>query len=58
VQDQRLEVFKLSLVVPTDGVIQETLERDKSRHRFHQEVKSKLEEALAETLEGDIRVLL
>ena len=39
-------------------MVQEALEGDVSRHGFHEEVQSQLEESLAIPLERDIVVLL
>ena len=39
-------------------MVKEALEGDVTRHGFHEEVQSQLEESLAVTLERDIRVLL
>jgi hypothetical protein len=53
-----LEVFELGVLVSTDRVVKEALEGDVSRHGFHEEVQSQLEESLAVPLERDIVVLL
>ena len=57
-QNDVLEIFEFGVLVSADRVVKEALEGDVTRHGFHEEVQSQLEESLAVTLERDIRVLL
>jgi hypothetical protein len=57
-QNDVLEVFEFGVLVSTNRVVKESLEGNVSRHSFHEEVQSQLEESLAVSLERDILVLL
>jgi hypothetical protein len=57
-QNDVLEVFEFGVLVSTNRVVKEALEGDATRHGFHEEIQSQLEESLAVTLKRDIRVLL
>ena len=56
-QNDILEVLEFGILVSTNRTVKEELEGDVSRHGFHEEVQSHLEESFAVPLVRDIWVL-